>query len=56
MWTTASSFSYKLFVYLVILVFVGVCNFHSSSPKFLASRDGCFCLKENRGHCKIYAW
>nr|DAT65128.1 MAG TPA: hypothetical protein [Caudoviricetes sp.] len=31
-----------MIVYLVILVFVGVCNFHSSSPKFLASRDGCF--------------
>jgi hypothetical protein len=29
-------------VYLVILVFVGVINSFSSSPKFLASRDGCF--------------
>jgi hypothetical protein len=29
-------------VYLVILVFVGVINSFSSSPTFLASRDGCF--------------
>nr|DAN10864.1 MAG TPA: hypothetical protein [Caudoviricetes sp.] len=31
-----------MIVYLVILVFVGVINSFSSSPKFLASRDGCF--------------
>nr|DAF20931.1 MAG TPA: envelope protein [Caudoviricetes sp.] len=37
-----------LIVYLVILVFVGVINSFSSSPTFLASRDGCFyyALKE----------